>query len=561
MWLSWSPLIAFGGGLFLFLVPACWSSSSGSGESPDASDTDTVSSADADVDSDSDSDTDGDMDTDTDSDSDSVTDSDTDTNSDIGEWKWVKKAGGVGYDCGTVTALSDGTAIVTGAFQDVAVFGEGPTEVSLASAGDSDIYLAKYSADGVLVWAKRAGGSQRDGTADITALPDGATFVTGTFQDQALFGEGPGEVSFNAEGDDVFIAKYNADGALQWARSAGGTDRRPGMSDPIGDFGYGVAVLPGGAALMTGHFTETVTFGQGSGETSITSAGGTDVFVAKYDSDSSLDWVKRAGSGPGDSGNGLIALDSGQSVAALSDGSALVTGYFSETAIFGEGEDEVVLGATEGIDAFIAKYNADGTIAWANDINSHVSRIYSADISAFSDGSFVLTGAFAETAAFGEDEDVIFSTPGWNDHDVFVASFDADGVFNWAARAIAGAIVDNGVHSSGNDVAAARDGMAIVTGHFSGTATFGEGSNEVTLTSAGGTDVFVAGYEADGTLAWAARAGGAGDDEGWGVAALADGSLRLAGRFEETATFGVGADATMVTSAGGTDVFIAKYVP
>jgi hypothetical protein len=91
-----------------------------------------------------------------------------------------------------------------------------------------------------------------------------------------------------------------------------------------------------------------------------------------------------------------------------------------------------------------------------------------------------------------------------------------------------------------------------VTGYFNGTATFGG----ATLTSAGVYDVFTAKMNADGTWAWATKAGGTGNDIGYGISALPDGASIATGYFNDTATFG----STTLTSAGGRDVFTVRYL-
>ncbi len=93
-------------------------------------------------------------------------------------------------------------------------------------------------------------------------------------------------------------------------------------------------------------------------------------------------------------------------------------------------------------------------------------------------------------------------------------------------------------------------GATIVTGSFTGAVQFGP----TTLTSAGGSeDVFVAKLNADGSYAWAVRAGGAGSDRGTKIAALADGTVAVIGSFTGSAAFG----GTMLTSSGSGS-FIAK---
>ena len=67
-----------------------------------------------------------------------------------------------------------------------------------------------------------------DGDGNISwALPDGGTYVTGQFTDTATFGKDEANqttlISPNPSTPDIYLAKYDADGALVWAKRAGGT--------------------------------------------------------------------------------------------------------------------------------------------------------------------------------------------------------------------------------------------------------------------------------------------------------------------------------------------------
>ena len=93
---------------------------------------------------------------------------------------------------------------------------------------------------------------------------------------------------------------------VPWATQAGGGDV---------DNGNAISTLPDGSSIVTGEFRGTTTFGS----TSLTSAGSTDVFVAKVDASGSYVWATQAGSS---------SLDIGYGISALPDGSAIVTGRF-----------------------------------------------------------------------------------------------------------------------------------------------------------------------------------------------------------------------------------------
>lgn len=462
---------------------------------------------------------------------------------------WAKTAGGTGdRDVGFgIAVMPDGSALVTGSFQKTAIFGKGESgETALTSAGGSDIFVAKYSPDGTLAWAKRAGSTENlESGEDIAVLPDGSTLVTGDFHSTATFGQGEsGETVLPWVWDyDIFVAKYNADGTLAWAKAAGGTSA---------DVSYGIAALPDGSAVATGAFYGTATFNAGeSCETTLTSAGRWDIFIARYNPDGTLAWAKRAG------GSYLFG-DWGLGIAALDDGSALVTGYFSGTAIFGQGESgETTLTSVGYADIFVARYNPDGTLAWAKRAGSIDSGDFGRDIAVLPDGTAFITGFFGGTATFGPGESGETSLTSAGLWDIFIARYNPDGTLAWAKR-----VGGPSFRDEGNGITVLPDGSALITGWFYGTATFGPGeTRETILTSAGNCDVFVARYYPDGRLDWVRQAGSSMHALAYGIGVLPDESALITGEFQyPTITFGPGESGeTTITSANGYDIFVAKF--
>src|SRR6185369_14395845 len=135
----------------------------------------------------------------------------------------------------------------------------------------------------------------------------------------------------------VLVKLSGTTGAHVWSKRFGGT---------ADDYGYGLAVDPSGNVALTGSFRNTADFGGGP----LTSAGGTDVFLASFTPSGAHRWSRRAG-GSGD--------DAGQAVAVAGD--LLVTGPFQGTIDFGAGP----LVAAGGGDLFVARYGAAGTLVWA----------------------------------------------------------------------------------------------------------------------------------------------------------------------------------------------------
>ena len=114
---------------------------------------------------------------------------------------------------------------------------------------------------------------------------------------------------------------------LVWAKRAGGIRT---------DYGNGIAVDGAGNSYVTGAFYDSATFGPGeANETTLTSAGSLDIFVAKYDAAGDLVWAKRAGGASFISGFG-IAVDGA--------GNSYVTGDFDGSATFGPGETRAFSG-------------------------------------------------------------------------------------------------------------------------------------------------------------------------------------------------------------------------
>ena len=363
-----------------------------------------------------------------------------------------------------------------------------------------------------VLWARAMGGTSYDTGYGISTLSDGSSIATGRFTDSADFGNGN---LTSAGGYDVFVAKRDAAGSIVWVTTAGGTSSDEGMA---------ISTLSDGSAIVTGKFWgASATFGN----TTLTSAGNYDVFVAKLDAGGNWLWATRGG---GTSG------DEGMAISALSDGSAIVSGYFQGTATFGS----TTLTSAGAQDVFVAKIDASGNWLWALQ-SGGISYDFGHAIGTLSDGSSIQTGRFTDSADFGGGP--LTSAGG---SDVFVAKRDADGSFLWVR--IAGGTSNDGSYA----ISTLSDGSAIVAGYFIDTATFGS----TTLTSAGSVDLFVAKIDALGNWLWATSAGGSSSqDSAKGVSTLSDGSAIVTGGFGDAATFG---SSTTLTSIGSYDAFVAK---
>ena len=169
-----------------------------------------------------------------------------------------------------------------------------------------------------------------------STFPIGKTVVTCTATDEC---ENTTTCTFNVT--------VRAQGQWVWARQGVGV---------FGDSGKAVAVDAQGNVLVTGSFSNSLTFPTGNPTVSLSgSPTFSDMFLAKFNSSGNALWAVSAG-------GGLHSQDdAGTGVAVDNVGNAYVTGWFSGTANFG-GNAMTALGAR---DIFIAKYDPNGVFLWA----------------------------------------------------------------------------------------------------------------------------------------------------------------------------------------------------
>jgi hypothetical protein len=384
---------------------------------------------------------------------------------------------------------------------------------TLTGVGGFDVYVAKLDATGDVEWVRAMGGAGYDSVHGVAVDTAGNVYAAGSFTGSATFA---GQ-SLSAVGDqDAFVAKLDAaTGDLEWAVAMGG---------PLWDSAWRVAVDSAGGVFTTGSFRGTAAFGSFS----LVASGEPDAFVARLDAATgTVQWAMAMGGTGYDHGNG-IAVDAA--------GFVYTAGDFEGVVDFGGVSLTAVLTG-----AFVAKHDpATGAVQWARAMGGD-GWDAAESVAVGSDGRVYTAGNFGGTASFG---DVSLTSAG--DPDAFVARLDAaTGDVVWA-RAIGGAGYDYGV-----GVAADATGDAYATGTFQGTVDVGGES----LTAPSYQGVFVVKLgAATGDVGWARAMGGGDYDRAGGVAVDQAGNVYTTGWFSGTAFFGE----VSLTSAGGDDAFIVK---
>ena len=266
-----------------------------------------------------------------------------------GNYVWAKSMGGTSTDIGNSLDLDgSGNVVVTGYFGTTVDFDPGAGTSNLTSALAADIFLAKYDASGNYVWAKSMGGTGADIGNSLALDGSGNVVLTGSFNGPADFDPSTSTANLtNVGSSDMFLAKYDASGNYVWAIGIGGTSL---------DNGYSLALDGSGNVVVTGRFSTTVDFDPSTSTANLTSAGISDIFLAKYDASGNYVWATRMGGTAYDQANSLVIDGSGNVV---------VTGRFQDIADFDPGAGTANLFSNASFDIFLAKYDASGNYVWA----------------------------------------------------------------------------------------------------------------------------------------------------------------------------------------------------
>ena len=135
-----------------------------------------------------------------------------------GDVEWVKQFGGHYND--TISHLATdarGNIYVQGIFRDVADWGGPP--LTAHGGADNDIVLAKYDVNGDHLWSKNFGNAFDDVAGGLTVDPAGNLTMVGSFDKSISFG--PGDEHSSLGEADAFVARFTTDGKLAWARTWG----------------------------------------------------------------------------------------------------------------------------------------------------------------------------------------------------------------------------------------------------------------------------------------------------------------------------------------------------
>lgn len=289
----------------------------------------------------------------------------------FGDYNWGQFAGGFNDDsAGKIAVDNNNNILITGTYNFAIGIGSG----SVIAIGGDDFFVAKFNEFGSFIWCSNNGSVSNDSGTDIACDNSGNVFVTGEFAGILQFGS----TTLTASGaKDVFLTKYNSSGGFIWAKKVGtngDNDKAGGVSvdlygnsyifyksDQItnmakiekynstgalqfsSEFGGSGTIFPKSITVdfseniyVSGMYSGITNFGDGD----VNVVGGSDYFIAKFNSDGSFKFKDIAGS---------IFIDCANEICLDNDNNIIVVGsctngiYFGTTPYTAVGKDDILL--------------------------------------------------------------------------------------------------------------------------------------------------------------------------------------------------------------------------
>ena len=425
---------------------------------------------------------------------------------------------------GLGAAPDGGVIAATNVYSRLALREDGHKLASFEPVGEGSALVLRLSAAGALTWSARIGAANaRVEATALAAKADGSVVIGGHYSGapriqvsgrpalalpEAPLGTVTGPVR-------LFLAYLAPDGTPTQVVTSNDLGALRGVS--------AVAAL-GEDLIVLGRFSEPVSFGNGSQRVTLTSNGGSDVFVLRLDRTGQPRWARRLG-GVGD--------DYSNALAVSRQGSLLVSGSFSKPFVragaappaFGMtfADSPARLEPLSRADAFIAALGGDGSLAWWQAIGggeSHsfleANRVHS--LAHLPDGDAVVVGQAILPLQIGATKAAL-SVPD-ETFGGFLARFGPNGALRYV-RSL-GSVTPN-------RIAVLPDGDFVVNANGDDEIRYPGDKAALTFASAGLTDMVLARHAPDGALRWVTHFGG--DQKEWAgpLAVDAQGALYVEG--------------------------------
>jgi hypothetical protein len=326
--------------------------------------------------------------------------------------------------------------------------------------------------------------------------------------------------------NDVFLVSMNPDSTVNWTKQIGGLGSE--------NFNGALSVDHLGNIYLAGSFGDSMWIDTKHLLHTGPSAPGfrSDIFMSKFDPAGNLLWLKQTKG---------FDIEYATDIAADSSGNVFVSGQFDHDTDFG---DSIMVDNTGESDAFVCKYDKNGTLVWKKILQStDWSHEDITSIEASPDGYVYVGGFYYDTTTTFDNQ--LLPHP-YNGGQCFVAAIAPSGTVSWIRyfESPNGGSFIEGMKLRGDKL--------YVAGNFVGYLTI----NPTVIIASGGMDIFLTSMSSmDGSVYWSRKYGHTGAQKmiRHGFQASSNGNFYFTGDLRDSTRF----DTLLVTSAAYQDIFVA----
>ncbi|MEY3386754.1 MAG: hypothetical protein RIR53_1565 [Bacteroidota bacterium] len=347
-----------------------------------------------------------------------------------------------------------------------------------------DSWIAALDANGAILWQRSYGGTGNDGTSTLIETADGSLVFTGGTMSTDL---DVTDKRGGADNSDLWVTKVNSRGVVLWKRVLGGTSADEASS---------IIEASDGTLWVAGETSSNdVDVAVKRGD-----AANKDVWVIKLDAMGNLLWEKTIGGSN---------VDGAADIVQSADGSIVMAGSTSSNT--GDVQDK--RGGLSDSDIWVVKLNVDGSIVWQKTLGGSRSD-FANSIVARPDGSLLVAGTTESV-----DIDVTSKRGGQGNYDVWLMKLDANGTLLWQ-KTLGGTLDDFAA-----SIIETKDGSLILAASTRSKDLDVSGRRLILAES----DVWVVKLTADGQIVWQRTLGGSMDDVASSIIETSDESYVVAG--------------------------------
>lgn len=226
--------------------------------------------------------------------------------------------------------------------------------------------------------------------------------------------------------------------------------------------------------------------GRTTGNFAGTNAGLGDTFIAKYNSNGSLQWKQQLGT---------VGYDEGAGIAVDTAGNIYLTGW----------TDGGINGNSNSRQSWISKYDNSGNFQWQKSLDSTAYDLSQGKITVDNDGNLYLSGR-----SYGN-----LGNTTTGDTDAWFAKYNSEGNEIWSKQ------LGNSAFDEATGIAVDNDGFVYIAGQTLGNL---GGTNQ------GDADAWLAKYDNNGSQVWVKQLGTVAEDKAYGVAVDNKGHVYLSGQ-------------------------------